>query len=633
MKTLHIDIETYSATDLLKCGVYKYAEDPAFRLLLFGVSVDDGPVQVYDVEREGRAAIPSTIVTALTDPAVVKWAHNANFERVCLARHFNRRMPPEQWRCTAAWARSLSLPGSLGKLTAALGFPADAAKDKRGKKLIQKFCVSNPNLNHGLWDDDWRGFIEYCRQDVVAEVAVLKYLIQYPMTDSERRVWEIDQHVNDTGLPVDLELVAAIRRIESNYKEVLLKAFKATTGVSNPNSRDQVLDWLHRAGVLAPGLTAGTVDRLLSGELPTVARRVLTDRQQLARTSLAKFDAFERATNADGRARGMFIYHGANTGRWTGQIAQPQNFPRPVIMQSEIPFAREAAYTADAETWAMMYADPMGALASLVRAVIAPKGGGLLTVVDLASIESMKAAWFAESEYLLQLFRDGRDPYKDFASRLYNVPYSQVTKKQRNTSKPASLGSQYGMSPRGLQAYARNFGVDMSDDESKRQTLVWRKSYAEIPACWNRILTAAMQAIQDPRRVFQAARCKFFRGPEFLIIELPSGRKLYYRQAAITQGNYGQEISYQDVVKGTIRTFGARLFENIVQAGARDVLVAGLVNAVAAGIKVIGHVHDEIIAEGDCLPGLIKAMTTPPAWCTDAPIRAAGYVDRFYKKD
>jgi DNA polymerase len=393
------------------------------------------------------------------------------------------------------------------------------------------------------------------------------------------------------------------------------------------------LEWLQRAGVQVADLTASTVAGLLSNGVPAIVKRVLDMRQQLARTSLAKFEAVERAACVDGRARGLYIFHGASTGRFTGRLFQPHNLPRPTLQAAEIAQARELVADTDATTWAMLYDDPMGALVSLIRSVIAPQQPGKLTVADLASIESVMAAWVAESDYLVGLFRAGRDPYKDFASKLYGVKYEEVTKAQRSFCKPCVLGAQYGLSAAGLQKYAENFGLEMDEKAAKTQLSIWRKAYGEIPGTWNRIQDACLEAIQQPGTVLTAGRCAMLRDKEYLMIKLPSGRKLFYRGAQKTQGRYGTEIQYQDSVKGPIRTFGARLFENIVQAVARDVLAAGLANAHNAGLCIIGHVHDEIIVEGDCLSVLIEAMTTPPPWCADAPIRAEGYVADYYRKD
>lgn len=630
MKILHIDLETYSGTDLKKAGGYRYAADPSFRVLLFGYSwQDEKSVNVIDMEHGEQ--LPRVVRDAVCNPRIQKVAHNANFERVCLSRHFGEPVPAEEWRCTAAWARSLALPGSLGKLGEVLGLPLDAAKDKKGTKLIRKFCTPGRKQTD-LFSEAWLDFIEYCRQDITAEKAVFDYLSRYPLPASEWELWALDQRINDRGIPVDTGLSRQIQNIEHDLRELLEKRIKKITGVSNPNSRDQLRAWLESQCVSAPDLTAATVQNLLSG--PTEEgeiREVLKARQQLARSSLAKLAALERA-EVDGRMKGAFLFHGANTGRWVGKLFQPQNLPRPIIKQSEIPAAREIVQETDAETWAILYDDPMGALSSLVRSVIAPKTG-LISVADLSSIESVMAAWIAGSEYLLELFRSGRDPYKDFASKIYDTPYDKITKKQRNMMKPCVLGRQYGMGAAGLSRYAEAMGILLPEQTAKEHIKIWNQNHGEIIAAWKDIQDACLNAIESPGKNFEACRCTFHRDPVFLIVGLPCNRRLCYRDAQKVQGSYGPEVAYKDAYRGWIRTFGARMFENIVQAVSRDVLACGMAHANKAGLEIFGHVHDEVMVEGAHLPQLIKAMTTPPDWCLDAPIKAEGYESTFYRKD
>jgi len=366
--------------------------------------------------------------------------------------------------------------------------------------------------------------------------------------------------------------------------------------------------------------------------IPQPVREVLEARQQLARTSLAKYEALERAVTSGDRVRGSFLFHGADTGRWAGRGFQPQNLPRPIIRQSEIPVARELVKSCDAETWSLLYEDPMGALASMVRSVIALPGD-VLSVADLSSIESVMAAWVAGSESRLDLFRAGLDPYKDFASKIYNVPYDSVSKKQRDLMKPCELGRQYGMGAAGLVRYGEAMGIELPHHEAQAQIKTWNQNNQEIMQAWKDVQAACMESIGAPGRVFEACRCQIKTDADFLMIKLPSGRRLHYRKPREVQGNYGPEIGYLQSPKGLIKTFGARLFENIVQAVSRDILKEGMINAAAAGLEIFGHVHDEIMVEGDHLPELIKAMTTPPDWCPDAPIRAEGYVGAFYRKD
>lgn len=639
MKHLHIDVETFSAVNLPKVGAYRYAQDPSTRVLLLAYSYGE---DTHLLDLEHGEEIPDQLRRDLTDPAIRKWAHNAGFERAILTNVLGIAAPPEQWRCTMVWAMSLSLPGGLGALSSVLNLKDDA-KDGTGKRLIQKFCTPRGAAQRDLGDDDWRAFGEYCRQDVRAEMAVARRLSRYPMPDHEWRVWSVDQRVNDNGLPIDLGLVAAVRRVAEAHKVNIEELAGEVTGLDNPNSRQQMLGWLQQRGVHADDFTANTVNTLLEQKrLPEDVRQALVCRQQLSKASIAKYDALERATGNGDRLRGAFQYAGAGrTGRWAGRIFQPQNLPRPTLSDGDIEQCRQMVREHDADTLAMVWGDLSGALSSLIRSTIAAPEGKQLVVADYSSIESIMIAWCAESEYLLQLYRDGLDPYKDFATKVYNIEYADVTKPQRSFCKPAVLGAGYGLSAGGLQKYAAEFGMDMDAGEAKRQIDTFRTSYADIPRFWNTLDTAVAEAMGNKRQPIRAGRFTFTFDGMFLIATMPSGRSLYYYQPRMGVNDWGRrQLTYMGREPGTrIGTHPGKIVENLVQAVARDLLAQGLINAHRAGFEIIGHVHDEILCLADAdddtaLDRLIDAMTTVPDWCHDAPVKAEGYDNAlYYRKD
>lgn len=638
MKKLHIDIETYSDANLPKTGAQFYARHPSTRVMLFAYSYGQD-VKLVDLER--GESIPEQVIADMHDPAVIKFAHNAAFERACLSNVLGIKCDPEQWRCTMVWAMSLSLPGSLEKLSTVLKLSSDEAKMSEGKRLIGKFCLPGADPQSEIYGDDWNLFRKYCINDVRAEMGVARRLANYSMPEHEWQAWATDQRVNDNGLPIDSELVARILTVAQEHKEETLNLSTQLTGLDNPNSRTQLIQWLSSHGVDVDDLQAGTVAQLLKGKLPDVVRDVLEQRQQLSKASLAKFDALKRATCDDERLRGAFQFAGAGrTGRFAGRIFQPQNLPRPTLGESDIDEARTLVRHCDTETMAMLYDDLSGVLSSLIRSVIAAPKGKKLVVADYASIESIMVAWCAQSDYLIKLFQDGLDPYKDFATKIYNIKYDDVTKQQRSFAKPAVLGCGYGLGAKGLQNYAAVFGMQMSMKEAKKQVDTFRESYADIPKFWSELETAVSQSMASKGKKVQAGRFTFQFDGKFLILGLPSNRNLYYYQPKMDMGGFGRmELTYMGREPGSrIGTHPGKIVENVVQAVARDLLIEGLKNTEKAGFEIVGHVHDEIICLVDeddesAEQRLIEAMTRTPAWCKDAPVRADGYCAPYYRKD
>ena len=642
---LHVDIETYSPADLPKVGSWKYAQHPDTRILMVGYALDDEEPQVWECH---TGPMPAELRTALDDPAVLKIAHNASFELALMSTLGMIAFEPEQWRCTAVHALGLGLPGGLGAVAAELRL--EEQKTDVGKTLIRRFSMP-PRLpgapQPGPEDDRWPEFVEYCRQDVRTERAIGHHLEDLRrLPESEWSLWHLDQHINARGLPVDLPLVRNAMAVDTVNRARATDAVRDLTGVANPGSRNQLLDWLRAQEITPDDLTAGTVRGLLTDDdLPAQVREVLEHRQQLAASSTAKFEALARATGDDGRLRGTLKFYGAHTGRWSGQLFQPQNLPRGNLSAPDVATARALVRDGDIELLTLLYPNHSQVLGSLVRSAIIAPPGTQLVVADLSSIESVVLAWCAESQYLLDLFRNGRDPYKDFATLLFNIPYDQVTKQQRNLCKPATLGGGFGLGGPGLQAYAAGFGLVLSAEQAAEQVRIFRAAYPDIPALWQALTKATFNAVAHPGQLYHASRCRYHTARGYLWCELPSGRFLAYRSprvaSSMTPWGEREQLSYlaREGKNMRVNTFHGKLVENVVQAIARDVLASGIRRACADPLlEVVGHVHDEIICLADqddagALARLIQHMTTVPAWCPDLPLKAAGWVGPVYRKD
>jgi DNA polymerase len=440
VKRLFVDLESYSDAPIAEVGAYRYAQDPSTRVLLFGCAWDDGPVDLTDLAHGER--LPADVRQALTDPAVQKWAHNAAFERAILEHVLEISCDPAQWRCTMVWAQTLSLPAGLAELAKELKLTAQ--KLDPDKRLVERFCTPRGRARQRRLDDAeaWEQFKEYCARDVRVCRDVTTALAAYPVPGAEWRLWALDQRINDRGLPIDTALVSAAQRAADAHSAAVMTQAREDTGVDNPGSRAQLLAWLAEQGVEVEDLRAGTVESLLKGELTPEVRQVLEHRQQLAATSVAKYDVLARAT-WEGRLRGTFQFYGANrTGRWSGRLFQPHNLTRGKLKSvTDLATARDALLGGDLDWLRTLFGDDVtGVLSSLIRTAIAAPPGQQLVVADYASIESVMLAWAARSSYLLDLFRAGRDPYKDFATHLFHKDYAAVTKVERNLAKPATLG-------------------------------------------------------------------------------------------------------------------------------------------------------------------------------------------------
>lgn len=637
MDALHLDFETFSAVDLRKAGTYRYAMDRSTRALLLSFGFNNEPVECVDLYH--REPLPRRLLEMLLDPAVQKWAHNASFERAIFQYVLGIDCPPEQWRCTAVWARALALPAHLDALAKVVG-----AENQKidGKRMVQLLCTpknGGPAKHQDLWPD----FIAYNMRDVDAERDVHRRLLPYPVPIHEWRLWALDQRINDRGIPIDYPFVlCAADAARINAAEVTAEVIERTD-ITNPGSRAQWLSWLAERDITPPDMRRGTIDKLREDEtLPEDTRSILDLRRELASASVAKFDAVIRSVNEDDRVRGSFMFYGAGrTGRWSGKLVQPHNMPRGVLKQKVIPQARALVHACDLESIRLIWPEVSPVLASLVRTMIAAPPGRKLVAADLASIETVMLAWAAGCERLLNVFRDGKDSYIDFATVLFHTEYDLVSGEQRRQAKPAVLGCGYGMGGRGLAAYAASFGVVLTVDEAWVHVRAYRSRFPEIVQFWQEIEEAAFRAVME-RSIERVGPFTFQKRGPFLFIDLPSGRSLAYYRPQIVEGRFGPVMQYDSGSEygSTVRlsTYGAKLVENIVQAISRDVLAAGLMRADAAGKQIVMHVHDEIVEEADAedtmaLPTLIECMTRRIAWCHDAPLRAAGWEGALYRKD
>lgn len=654
---LYFDIETFSTCDLRACGLYRYAADASTQVLLVYYAIDDGPVVGWSpVEGE---PLPADFAAAWTDETCVLVAHNAAFERVVLGQWARRtgllpgRMPAlRRWYCTMAHASTLALPASLDALGDVLGLDEGARKLKAaGTRLINKFSVpqaptkkrpAGGQMMPAEAPTEWAEFREYCQRDVVTTREIFRTLSQWPMLKSERALYVLDQQINDVGIPIDLDLVQAALDVDKRERSALMQRAVELTGLENPNSREQMLGWLQQRGVEVDNLRSRTVGDLVASDLPPGdAREVVEIRSELAKSSVKKFDVLRDATAEDGRIRGCLQFCGAGrTGRWAGRMLQPQNLPSGNVKDPAV--AAMAIKSRDNDLIRLVFGSVANTLSSAVRPAIAAPAGKALVAVDYASIETVMLAWAAGCTRLLTLIRGGGDPYKDFASQLYGIPYSAVTKAQRKFAKPPMLGCGYYLGARGLVAYADAMGVQMTEADAQRSVTTYRETYHEIPTWWRQLDRAMRLAILQGNA--SAGRFTFtMRGP-FLMLGLPSGRSLaYYSPKVVDLSDGRTAVTYLGVDSrtrqwGRIETHPGKIAENIIQAISRDILAAGLVNATKAGFEIVMHVHDEIVAlvdenDGAALQRLKAQMTAPVEWCADAPISAAGWMGREYRKD
>ena len=642
MRSISIDIETFSDVDLSKCGVYKYASSPNFEILLFGYSVDGGDVQVVDL-CQGEE-IPADILAALSDESVTKWAFNAMFERVCLSNYLGEWLEPESWKCTMVWSATLGLPLSLENVGAVLGL--EKQKLSEGKDLIRYFCVpckptkANSGRTRNLPEHDrekWGRFKAYNLRDVEAEMQIQHKLARFPVPDFVWEEYRQDQEINDRGIGVDMEMVAKAIAMDGRSKSELSAAMQELTELENPNSVQQMKQWLSENGMETDSLDKKAVAELLK-TAPEPLGEALALRQQLAKSSVKKYQAMENAVCADRRAHGMFQFYGANrTGRFSGRIIQLQNLPQNHI--PDLAQARELVKAGDFDALAMLYEDIPDTLSQLIRTSFVPQDGRKFIVADFSAIEARVIAWIAGEQWRLKVFEGGGDIYCASASQMFHVPVEKhgVNGHLRQKGKIAELALGYGGAAGALVSMG---ALEMGLAEEELQPLVsaWRDSNPSITEFWWAVDHAVKECIKK-RAPTETHGIRFSYESGMLFITLFSGRRLAYVKPRIGENRFGGESVTYMGVGGTkkwerLESYGPKFVENIVQAVSRDILCYAM--RTLRTCSIVAHVHDEIIIEADrrmSLPAVCEQMGRTPPWAKGLLLRADGYECDFYQKD
>lgn len=673
--TLSLDYESASDLPLTgpsSVGLHNYANDLSTRITLMGWSWNDGPVERADLASGGRIA--PEVLDGLRDPHVQKWAFNAQFERVMTRDCLGVDTPVENWRCTMALAYMQSFTGDLGAVGAQIGLRDAALKDTDGKRLIRMFSQpQKPTRNQPhVWrgpdtdPEDWARFVAYNVQDVVAEGGIKRWLLANTVLEREWLLYEIDQVINGRGLPTARRFVESAMVLVRKRRAELTSMLGEVTGLRNANSPAQLLPWLRERGYPFADLKKDTVKKVIheARDRDTLAPEALAAlrlRQQAARTSVKKYDAIACRLAPDDRLRYCFQFAGASrTSRWAGRGPQPHNLVRtPFKVEGAVEALTEAIADQDTDLLDVLIEEPMAALAGCIRSSFQAPPGKELVVCDLKAIETAVIAWLAGCKRLLRVFAEGRDPYKDFATELYQKAYDEITSAERNICKPPQLGCGYGLGGgklkdgkrTGLWGYAEGMGVDISQEAAQQQVRVWREVYFEIPELWSELERAVRGAL-DGREVNVAGKLRFAKHGEFLTVRLPSGRIMYYHRPRIERREFKGEtgpytkrvfthMGMSQVTKKWQRVIvgGPRLVENFVQAIARDVLGVGMRRAHKRAFEIVGSVHDELIGIRDAgderfgLAALRDCMISPIRWATGMPLDAAGYVSTIYRKD
>lgn len=646
MQTLSIDIETYSDVPLQKTGVYRYVEPPSFEILLFSYSVDSTPVKVVDLACGEK--IPDEIISALTDDSVTKWAFNASFERICLSRFLGyptgKYLSPKSWKCSMVWAATMGLPLSLEGVGAVLGLKKQ--KLTEGKELIRYFCQPCPptksngqrtrNFPHHA-PDKWQLFKQYNIRDVETEMAIQARLAKYPVPDFVWKEYHIDQEINDRGVALDMELVHQAIAMDSRSRAELTTAMKEITELENPNSVQQMKQWLSDNGLKTDTLGKNAVADLMKTAPPKL-QNVLTLRQQLAKSSVKKYQAMETAVCSDGRARGMFQFYGANrTGRWAGRIIQMQNLPQNHL--DDLAQARDLVQGGDFEAVQMLYEDVPDTLSQLIRTAFIPKKGCKFIVADFSAIEARVIAWLAGEKWRQKVFSDGGDIYCASASQMFGVPVEKhgTNGHLRQKGKIAELALGYGGSVGALKAMGA-IDMGLTEDELPELVSAWRQANPHIVKLWWDIDRVVKDAVIK-KTTTEAYGLKFICRSGMLFIALPSGRRLAYVKPKIGENRFGGScITYEGVGSTKkwehIESYGPKFVENIVQATARDILCYAM--KTLRHCSIVMHIHDELVIEADSdisLEFICKEMSKTPPWANGLLLRADGYETYFYKKD
>lgn len=646
MKNISIDIETYSDQNLAKTGVYRYCESENFELLLFAYSVDSEPVKVVDLANGEKN--PDEILSALTDDSVIKWAFNAAFERICLSRFLGfptgEYLNPKGWRCSMVWAATMGLPLSLEGVGTVLGL--EKQKLTEGKELIKYFCQpciatkTNSCRTRNLpihAPDKWVMFKKYNIRDVETEMGIQHKLRKFPVPDEVWTEYHIDQEINDRGVGLDMVLVRQAIEMDNRSREELTANLKSITGLENPNSVIQMKQWLSDNGIKTDSLDKKTVSKLLKSA-PKNLVDVLTIRQQIAKSSVRKYQAMKNAVCADNRARGMFQFYGANrTGRWAGRLIQMQNLPQNHI--AELSHARELVKAGDYDAVQMLYEDVPDTLSQLIRTAFISKENTHFFVADFSAIEARVIAWLAGEKWRQEVFAKGGDIYCASASQMFKVPVEKhgINGHLRQKGKIAELALGYGGSVGALKAMGA-LDMGLSEDELLQLVDAWRQSNPHIVNLWWTVDRAAMEAVKY-KHTTTAYGLTFSCRSGMLFITLPSGRKLAYVKPKVGTNKFGGScITYEGIGSTKkwerLDSYGPKLVENIVQATARDILCYAMKNL--RDCSIVMHIHDEVVIEakqGTTLSEVCKIMSEAPPWAKGLLLRADGYETDFYKKD
>lgn len=672
---LNIDIETYSDVDIGKAGLYRYAQSPAFSVLLFAYSLDGGPVQVIDLASGGsESCVPLWLINALKDPSYVKHAYNAAFEWYCLCRYFRWNPSREgleflkQWRCTMLHGLYCGYPAGLDAAGKALGLPQDKQKMLAGKALIRYFCTpcAPTKINGGRTRnlphhdrDKWQLFKDYNRQDVITEMEIEHRLSNFPVPEAVQTQWVTDQTINLRGVAVDTELVSGALDLDAAVRAQYIHEATQLSGLENPNSVAQLTRWLQETtGEEITDLRKTTVTDLLAKELPVAsARRMLEIRQELGKTSNKKYNALETAVCSDGRVRGLLQFYGANrTGRWAGRIVQPQNLPRTYIDGDLLPLARDLVKQRHREGLQAVFGSVPDTLSQLIRTAFIAAPGHTLVDADFSAIEARMIAWLAGEKWVLDVFRTHGKIYEATASQMFGIPLDKIKKgspeysyRQRGKVATLALGYQGGV-PAMRQMDTSKALIDLPDEEIMDMVQRWRKANPAIVQFWYSVDAASREAVNTGRTVeLWDGRLVFARefDPanelDFMTIRLPNGRKLYYAKPHMGVNRFGHpSLCYwgqnQTSKKwSVIETYGGKLAENITQATARDCLAEAVERLEAAGYPVVFHIHDEVVIDAgpghDSLEDVVKILGQPPSWAPDLPLNAEGWTNPFFKKD
>lgn len=615
-QTLEMDIETFSDVDLIKCGVYAYADSPAFEVLLPAYSFDGEETQIIDLAQ--GETIPAEVEAAIFDDSVTKTAFNANFERTCLSRFFGTRLSPDSWHCSAVQAALLALPRSLEDVGAVLGL--DKQKMKEGKELIRYFCMpckpakANGGRTRNLpchAPEKWELFKIYCKRDVDVEKAIRQKLHGFPVPESEMEMYRLDQEINDRGVLVDLALVHQAISCERLHKEIVTKRAYELTGLENPNSVAQMKGWLEEKGLEIESLSKQAVSELIK-ETDGEVEELLRLRLLMAKTSVKKYEAMERSVCSDGRVHGLLQFYGANrTGRWAGRLVQVQNLPQNHIVDLEL--ARSLVKQGWFEEVELFYDSTPNVLSELIRTAFVPKEGCRFIVADFSAIEARVLAWLSGEQWRLDVFASHGKIYEASASAMFHVPIEEITKSSplRQKGKISELALGYGGSVGALTSMG---ALDMGLAEEELSPLVstWRNANPHITQFWWDVDAAAIKTVTEKKET-RVGRITFFYQSGILFVMLPSGRRLAYVKPRMDVNKFGRNgLTYEGISEsgkwGRIETYGPKLVENIVQGTARDLLAEAMLRLKKRGYQIVMHIHDEAVLEVPNGVGSVKEV-------------------------